>query len=428
MGNQLRCFVVSPIGDKDTDIRRRSDDLFDLIIEPALEKYDFDITRADKLTTVAHITSEIIELIQNCDLCFIDITGHNPNVMYECGRRHETGKPYIMLAQAGESLPFDVTTIRTVFYDLTSAKSVREAVKIIQSFTEKHMELGFTPSTSGDSLASVSESLKRMERHLEFLVSRQSSSKSESTSVSGDLAQVIKELGPTQALNYAFASRNVDLADAVLPLLRGRTNHEHFVKAGLTQACVLGSKVAIDYMEEEIQQLEKYDLETQKELVACYISGLNRTDQEARGMQETEGLFESIKAGTSPTANGADDRAFFLNQYQRLLNGASHHQEALEIGNLVITLNPCEPAYYYNQAINYRENGDLDRAVELIRKCIEMGSEDDDHLSLAIRLFANAGAKADVVEAMSKLRDVSPLNAAVVEEIPEVKEILKKAN
>ena len=73
MGNQLRCFVVSPIGDKDTDIRRRSDDLFDLIIEPALEKYDFDITRADKLTTVAHITSEIIELIQNCDLCFIDI-------------------------------------------------------------------------------------------------------------------------------------------------------------------------------------------------------------------------------------------------------------------------------------------------------------------------------------------------------------------
>ena len=104
------CFVISPIGDKGSDVRKNADDLYDLIIEPALEKFGFEIIRADKLSSVASITSEIVELVQKSDLCIVDITGHNPNVMYECGRRHETAKPYIMVAREGEKLPFDIIT------------------------------------------------------------------------------------------------------------------------------------------------------------------------------------------------------------------------------------------------------------------------------------------------------------------------------
>lgn len=424
MSNKKRCFVVSPIGDKDSEIRRRSDDLYDLIIEPALEKYQFEVTRADKLNTVTHITSEIIEEIQNCDLCVIDITGHNPNVMYECGRRHETGKPYILLAQTGESLPFDINTIRTIFYDLESAKSVRETVKIIQSFTERHIDDGFLPSSPGDSLASVSESLKRMERHLEFLVSRNSSPVETVQQQSNSVKEIIKELGPTGALNYAFASRNAELCDAVLPLLKGKTNNENFVSAGLTQACILGSKVAVKYMEEEIGAIDNYSLDQQKEMLSSYISGINRLDMERQALDSLEDYFETIKAGTNNAITEPDDRAFLLNQYQRLLNGAKEVEKAMEIGNIVIALCPNDSSYLYNQSINLEANDDLDGALNLIKQCIA-NDDDDDHLARAVDLFAKVGDKPSLIEALSRLETVSPLQAEVTRELGHVKSIIK---
>src|SRR5687768_15685568 len=122
------CFVISPIGSKDSDVRKHADDVFDLVIEPSLEKFNFEVIRADKLSSVSSITTEIVELVQNCDVCVIDITGHNPNVMYECGRRHETGKPYIMIAREGEVLPFDINTIRTIFYSCSDGREIRRSV------------------------------------------------------------------------------------------------------------------------------------------------------------------------------------------------------------------------------------------------------------------------------------------------------------
>ena len=65
---QKVCFVISPIGEKESDVRKQADDLYDLIVEPALEKYGFHIVRADKISSVASITAEIVELVQNSDL------------------------------------------------------------------------------------------------------------------------------------------------------------------------------------------------------------------------------------------------------------------------------------------------------------------------------------------------------------------------
>ena len=163
------CFVISPIGDQGSDIRLRSDALYDLIIEPALEKYSFTIARSDKSFSVPSITSEIIQQVQYSGLCIIDITGHNPNVMYECGRRHETAKPYIIIAQEGEKPPFDINSIRTVFYNLSDAREIRNTVKVLQQIIEKHLEGGLEPERSGESLSSLSETLVRIERKVDRL-------------------------------------------------------------------------------------------------------------------------------------------------------------------------------------------------------------------------------------------------------------------
>ena len=42
------CFLISPIGDDGSDTRKQADDLYELIVEPALRAHDFEIVRADK--------------------------------------------------------------------------------------------------------------------------------------------------------------------------------------------------------------------------------------------------------------------------------------------------------------------------------------------------------------------------------------------
>lgn len=40
------CFVISSIGENGTEVRRRSDDLLNLVITPALTEFRFSVVRA----------------------------------------------------------------------------------------------------------------------------------------------------------------------------------------------------------------------------------------------------------------------------------------------------------------------------------------------------------------------------------------------
>ena len=42
--NQKKCFVVSPIGDENSDVRKNADQLFNYIIKPVCEKCGFNRT------------------------------------------------------------------------------------------------------------------------------------------------------------------------------------------------------------------------------------------------------------------------------------------------------------------------------------------------------------------------------------------------
>lgn len=134
-----KCFVVSPIGQDGSDIRSNADKLFKYVIKPVCEACDFEPVRVDQLNDANSITQTIIESLDSADLVIADMTGHNPNVFYEMGYRARTKKPMIHLKRKGESLPFDVNTIRTLEYDLTDLDSVEEVKdrlkKTIESFT-----------------------------------------------------------------------------------------------------------------------------------------------------------------------------------------------------------------------------------------------------------------------------------------------------
>lgn len=133
-----KCFVVSPIGAAESDIRRNADQLFRFIIEPICQECGFEAIRVDHLNDANSITDTIIDQLENADLVIADVSSHNPNVFYEMGYRARTKKPMIHLKEKDETLPFDITTIRTFEYDLKNLDSVAEVKnrlkRTIQSF------------------------------------------------------------------------------------------------------------------------------------------------------------------------------------------------------------------------------------------------------------------------------------------------------
>jgi hypothetical protein len=77
----------------------------------------FDPYRADEMSGPGMILSDIITGIQDAAVVIAEITPVNANVFYELGYAHATGKPTILLAEKGMSLPFDVSGFRCIFYD-----------------------------------------------------------------------------------------------------------------------------------------------------------------------------------------------------------------------------------------------------------------------------------------------------------------------
>ena len=113
--DKKRCFIITPIGNDNDSIRRHIDGIIDAAIKPALEP-DYEVVAAHKITETGTITKQIIKEIYQDELAIANLTGNNPNVMYELAVQYCLGKPVLTIAEKGTSLPFDVMPERTIFY------------------------------------------------------------------------------------------------------------------------------------------------------------------------------------------------------------------------------------------------------------------------------------------------------------------------
>lgn len=112
---EKRCFIITPIGSESDPIRRHIEGIIEAAIRPAL-KDKYNLIVAHKISEPGSITKQIVTEIYNAELVIANLTDRNPNVMYELAFRHSLGKPVIMIAESGTSLPSDIIMERTIFY------------------------------------------------------------------------------------------------------------------------------------------------------------------------------------------------------------------------------------------------------------------------------------------------------------------------
>lgn len=396
------CFVISPIGKSDSVVRQLADDLLDLVIAPALEKYGFSVVRADKIPKPGIITSEIVHLVQNSELCIIDLTGHNANVFYECGRRHETGKPFIQVIRKGEELPFDVSGIRTIFYDVSTARATKESIESIRKYVDEFEASGYVAASSGVSLSTIAQAIERMERQMGRIFSGPSMRSPSTPLTQSEILDPFLSLrNPREAFMKAIAGSDLDGAIYLLPKLRellGPT--EEFISAAGFIAMAgqeVGALAIRDILE---QNNEDLSIDGIKAGLAALVQYYTTTDKEAEALKVLPELCNRLLVGRN--VQGAD-KAFMLNQMQKVYYGAKEYESALEGARQAVELMPDSVSYKFNLSLIYEQLGQKKEALKLVDQYMSLQEVDNDHLMHAIETYVDANRLIEAKSAFSRL-------------------------
>lgn len=129
-------FIISPIGQEGSEIRKHADDVFEYIIKPAMDECKINAFRSDHLDKPGRISEQMFQSIYESDLCIAVLTGYNPNVFYELAVAQSAQRPVIILIEKGQQLPFDISDLRCVYYDLEiRSYNERTHIKTIVNYT-----------------------------------------------------------------------------------------------------------------------------------------------------------------------------------------------------------------------------------------------------------------------------------------------------
>ena len=120
------CFVLMPFSED------WSDSLYKGLIRNTIEDQGLQCLRADNLYGQI-IIEDIWTKINQSALIVADVTGRNPNVMYELGLVHALGIPSILITQNLKDIPFDFRHLRHYEYqnNKQGLKKLKEELPVI---------------------------------------------------------------------------------------------------------------------------------------------------------------------------------------------------------------------------------------------------------------------------------------------------------
>ena len=127
------CFVLMPFEEGMSAVYEHG-------IKPLVESLGMQCRRGDEMYSTQGILSDIWQSIQTAEVIIADLTGKNPNVMYELGLSHSLWKRVILLSQNKDDVPFDLRAWRVIWYDFTFAGAARLKEELSRAITALRAE------------------------------------------------------------------------------------------------------------------------------------------------------------------------------------------------------------------------------------------------------------------------------------------------
>jgi hypothetical protein len=112
---KIRCFIVMPFS------FAWSDDVHQTL-SASCKALAVQPMRGDDVFTPTDILVDIWQSINVADFVIADITGRNPNVLYELGIAHTLAKPVLIISQSAGDIPIDLSTRRVIIYGQTDSR------------------------------------------------------------------------------------------------------------------------------------------------------------------------------------------------------------------------------------------------------------------------------------------------------------------
>ena len=107
-GDAPVCFVAMPFSERDpAHPHGFFDEVLSAVLSPAIVKAGFTVRTAKRQGSDV-IQRTIVNELLNADLVVVDLTEHNPNVLFELGMRLHSGLPTALIRATGTGAIFDV--------------------------------------------------------------------------------------------------------------------------------------------------------------------------------------------------------------------------------------------------------------------------------------------------------------------------------
>lgn len=105
------------------------DDVYFVAMAPAAKEVKASCVRLDLETYQGDIMIKVKEELESSIAIIADVTGANPNVIYEVGYAHALKKPTIHISANGlDKLPFDISSYRTIPYSTGQTYKLKETL------------------------------------------------------------------------------------------------------------------------------------------------------------------------------------------------------------------------------------------------------------------------------------------------------------
>ncbi len=135
-----KCFVIMPIADMPGYDEGHFNRVYTHLIKPACENAGFTPCRADDIVNTNNIVINILKQILESEMTICDLSGRNPNVLYELGIRQAFNKPVSLIKDNKTERIFDISSFRDYEYhhSLRTDLAKSDIIKISENIRETY--------------------------------------------------------------------------------------------------------------------------------------------------------------------------------------------------------------------------------------------------------------------------------------------------